>query len=343
MCNPFNAGDTERLNGWLDQQEDESFRHHVYFQTSGSSGKAKWVALSKSALLASARGVNRHLEIETGAKWALCLPIFHVGGFGVLVRSFLTGGHCQVFHEKWDAVAFSRFMFLQRAEYVSLVPTQVVDLVESRCVAPDSVKAVIVGGGKLEDSYYERAVGLGWPILRSYGMTEAGSQIATGGDDEEGMKVLDIWQVRVGEDGLLEWKGEAGMSFYIEETEEGFRRVDPKRDGWFLTQDRVRIENGRLRMLGRIDSLVKVLGELVDLTLIEERIQRATGKECVVLTQPDARRGVKLFPIVESSEDVVVPEFSGIESLEEIRIISSFPRTRLGKVIRAELRGMIER
>ena len=130
--------DLSMLKVWVGGQRE--LKSHVLFQTSGSSGAAKWVALSKPALLASARVVNQALGIGVGARWGLALPIHHVGGFGVLVRSFLSGGHCQVFHEKWDPLVFTRFVYEKSCECISLVPTQVVDLIESGCVAPSSVK-----------------------------------------------------------------------------------------------------------------------------------------------------------------------------------------------------------
>ncbi|MGJ8672402.1 AMP-binding protein [Rubritalea sp.] len=341
MHNTFSSGEGQRLEQWLREQENPLFERQVFFQTSGSTGQSKWVALSKDALLASARGINAHLGIETGAKWVLNLPIFHVGGFGVLTRSFLTGGHCQVFHEKWGAVAFSRFVYEHGSEYISLVPTQVVDLVRSRCIAPHSVKAVVVGGGKLEDSVYRDALALGWPVLRSYGMTEAGSQIATGDNFEGGLNVLPIWETRVNQDGLLEWRGDAGLSFYLEEGEEGFRVIDPKHDGWFTTQDRVSISDGRLSMLGRNDSLVKVLGELVDIGRLEERLREEVGRDCVILTVPDERRGVLLVPVIESEGDVELPGFSGIERLQNALFLQVFPRTSLGKIRRGIVREVL--
>jgi O-succinylbenzoic acid--CoA ligase len=342
MRNPFAIDDASRLQAWLDESGSCSEVGHVFFQTSGSTGKAKWVALSRSALLASARAVNSHLGVRIGAKWALCLPIYHVGGFGVLARAFLSGGICQVFHGKWEPLRFTRFLYTEGSEYTSLVPTQVVDLVRKRCVAPQSLEAVVVGGGKLDDSLYEQARTLGWPLFRSYGMTEACSQIATG-ENPEGLEVLSCWQTRVDSNGLLEWKGEVAMSFYLYQQDDGtFLKEDPKRDGWFKTQDRVELTGGRLKMLGRADSLVKILGELVDLTTIEEKIRQATGVDCVVLDIPDERRGLALVAVIESNNVASLPKFSGVERLQKVHYLDAFPRSGLGKVKRAEVRKIVK-
>lgn len=341
MHNPYSMDATSRLKSWIRHSDDPRLRRHIFFQTSGSSGKAKWVAISKAALVASAQSVNTHLGLTTGAKWALCLPIYHVGGFGVLVRSFLTGGHCQVFHKKWNAIGFSKFLYEHGSECVSLVPTQVADLVEARCVAPDSVKVVIVGGGKLDEAVHTEALNLGWPISQSYGMTEASSQIATGGG--KWLDILDCWDLRISKTGELEWRGEPAMSYYLIENGDGYDYVDPMSDGWFHTEDIAELDSkGRVRVLGRSDSLVKVLGELVDLNELERKIRLQTGLECVVLAVADKRRGASLQPVIESQSVIEVAGFSGIHRLNAPLFVESFPRSPLGKIQRAKIRDSLD-
>ncbi|MFD2158254.1 AMP-binding protein [Rubritalea tangerina] len=316
---------------------------HVLFQTSGSSGKAKWVALSKSAMLASARAVNTHIGVKDGDSWGLALPIYHVGGFGVLVRSFLNGGRCAVFHRKWDPVAFSKFVYEEHCQHLSLVPTQLVDLVRARCVAPECVDSVVIGGGRLEDRIFEDAKALGWPVLRSYGMTEASSQIATGDNGDGYLRVLEGWSLRLSESGELEWKGKAGLSFYVVQdgSSTGWSIVDPKRSGWFRTQDRVLLRNGEVKVLGRSDHLVKILGELVDIQEIEELVEHHCRCACVIFAQEDQRRGVRLVPVLETDGVATLPPLAGLQRLEAPLYVQSFPRSGLGKIQREKLRAIL--
>ncbi|MEO1857411.1 MAG: hypothetical protein ABGY95_08635, partial [Rubritalea sp.] len=226
-------------------------------------------------------------------------------------------------------------------ECVSLVPTQVVDLIESSCVAPSCVKHVVVGGGNLSDAHLTKAKALGWPVQRSYGMTESASQIATGDLDEGYLRILDGWETRVASSGVLEWRGPAGFSGYVVEQAGEFCFVDPKVDGWFTTQDLVELEDGGVRVLGRADSLVKVLGELVDLGSIEQRIEEQAGNSAVVLTIADERRGVRLIPVIEGSECIDLNGFRGVETLEVARTLPEFPRSALGKIQRASVRAQL--
>ncbi|WP_018969270.1 AMP-binding protein [Rubritalea marina] len=331
---PGGSAPQSTLFDWVKGQKE--LQSHILFQTSGSTGRSKWVAISKTAMLASARMVNRHIGLTDSARWGLVLPHYHVGGFGVLVRSFLTGADCAVYHGKWDPVRFSAFVSKNRCEYISLVPTQVVDLVRARCVVPPSVKSVIVGGGALSDKVYQGILELGWPVLRSYGMTESASQIATG-DVDGGLEVLDAWELRTGDDGVLQWKGVAGMTAYLYEGHDGFSLVDPYRDGWFTTSDLAEIHGGALNVVGRADQRVKILGELVDLASFETELSETMGTECVIIAVDDERRGKLLFPVVEGEDSYNLDAYSGLKALEPLTKVERFPRSSLGKILRKQL------
>src|SRR2546423_1505125 len=68
---------------------------HFWVATSGStaqvSGQLKWIALSREAVLASARAVNAHLGSDSRDRWLHVLPEFHVGGLGIDARAHLSG------------------------------------------------------------------------------------------------------------------------------------------------------------------------------------------------------------------------------------------------------------
>ncbi|MGA0846004.1 MAG: hypothetical protein ACO3RV_05635, partial [Luteolibacter sp.] len=84
--------------------------NQVLFRTSGSSGKAKWVALSKSSLIVSATAVNRHLNVSANDCWGLALPLRHVGGFGVAARAFAAGCRLACFNARWNAASYAAWI-----------------------------------------------------------------------------------------------------------------------------------------------------------------------------------------------------------------------------------------
>jgi O-succinylbenzoic acid--CoA ligase len=118
---------------------------------------------------------------------------------------------------------------------------------------------------------------------------------------------------------------------------------------WHLTGDRVRLEHGLLTPMGRADSLVKVLGELVDPAEIErELLALADGKlvpgAFIVAAIPDARAGHALVPVFEASTAAAEPilarynaRAAGPRRLRPAVTLPSFPRSPLGKPLRQEI------
>jgi len=326
---------------------------HVVFETSGSSGKPKGVALSKTALLASAAAVNRHLRVDGHSRWGLALPLHHVGGFGVAARAREAGCPLIDLLGKWDPSAFRMKSMSEGVTHTSLVPTQVHDLVKERLTSPPELVAIVVGGGRLDEATGQAARELGWPVLASYGMTEAGSQIAT-----QGLELLDIpykaapipllpvWNARTAGDGALEISGEALFSGYLSDG-----RFAPRADEWHRTSDRVRIDGKNLTPLGRADLLVKVLGELVNPESIEsELLEISAGRleagTFVVAAIPDERAEHLLVPVFEAGppDDILLDILDsytrgapGYRRLAPMVVVGKLPRSGLGKPLRAEI------
>jgi o-succinylbenzoate---CoA ligase len=330
---------------------------HVLFGTSGSSGTPKWIALSKSALLASAAAVNRHLEVTQNSCWGLALPAHHVGGFGVAARAHQAGCRFAHFARRWDAPAFAAWLAQNQVTHTSLVPTQVHDLVAAAIQAPASLRAVVVGGGRLDTKSGRSACALGWPVLASYGMTEAASQIATqqlssldGSYHPEPIPLLPIWNAETVSGGRLRIAGPALFSGVLCQASGSWSFQ--ARDGpWHDTSDLVLLDNRLLTPLGRADLRVKVLGELVDVEDIERQIASLSGGALapgsfVVAALPDARTGHRLVPVFAAGTDPAVIETAlsayaarapGFCRLHPALMLDPFPRSSLGKPRRAEI------
>ncbi len=107
----------------------------VIVYTSGTSGEPKGVVLTHGNLLASAVGSAFHLGALPSDRWLACLPLFHVGGLAILVRSALAGS-AVVLHERFDAAAVSRALDAQAITLASLVPTMLARVLEARAGAP---------------------------------------------------------------------------------------------------------------------------------------------------------------------------------------------------------------
>lgn len=278
--------------------------NHVWLTTSGTGGGFKIIALSRGALEASAAAVNAHLAATADDRWINPLPIFHVGGLGIVIRAMLAGASWERF-DSWDAGTFVQRVAEGKATLASLVPTQVHDIVRAALLAPPSLRAVIVGGGALEETLHGRATQLGWPLLPSYGLTEAASQVATAPRDVAGSSWLTLLahiEARVDAENVLSLRGASLLSGWMLFDEIGSAHwEDPKVAGWLRTKDRCELHGGMLRMLGRADDLIKIRGELVDVGALERALQAQVASGLVrVDVAPDARNGASLHIVAET-------------------------------------------
>lgn len=332
---------------------------HVLFQTSGSTGNPKWVAISKQALLVSAATVNAHLRVTSASVWGLALPLHHVGGFGVAARAFEAACELRIFPRRWDAALFSQWLAVHSVSHTSLVPTQVHDLVKAGLKAPPNLLAVVVGGGMLDTSTGRAARDLGWPVLASFGMTETSSQIATQGLDSlqipyqpAPIPLLPVWKCRLAENDILELSGPSLFSGYlIGET------YVPRTDEWHTTSDRVSLQGNHLSPLGRSDRWVKVLGELVDPGAIERELAvlsggRISASELAVIAVPNERAGHLLVPFFESKAEPADIQKTllayqqiapGFRRLQPAEVVEKLPRSPLGKLLRPKLADVYQR
>jgi len=278
---------------------------HIWVASSGTSGRAKIVALSRAAIEASAAAVNRHLDVGPSDQWINPLPLFHVGGLGIAVRAALSQTPCHSF-EEWSPQEFVRRAADCGATLSSLVPTQVHDIVSAGISSPPTLRAIVVGGAALDESLRVRAAQLGWPLLPSYGMTETCSQVATskpGAKDCSWLPLLDHVEARVGDEGMLQLRGPSLLTGWMLFDPDGSARwEDPKRDGWFRTSDRVELRAGQLHFVGRIDDLVKIRGEFVDVAALESALQaRVSSGLLRIDVEPDERNGSALTVVAENA------------------------------------------
>ncbi|MES2474667.1 MAG: hypothetical protein V4640_02720, partial [Verrucomicrobiota bacterium] len=158
--------------------------------------------------------------------------------------------------------------------------------------------------------------------------------------------LLPIWQARTTTDGLLSI---AGPALFTGTVADGI--FTPRVSDWHVTSDLVRLENRALTPLGRADSRVKVLGELVDTALIETRLLAlAEGRihpdSLAVVAIPDERAEHVLVPVFEGGVDAAAVEStlaryqeqaSGLLRLQAALVVERFPRSELGKLRRSEL------
>ncbi|MCB1233035.1 MAG: AMP-binding protein, partial [Verrucomicrobiae bacterium] len=307
------------------------------------------------------------LAVTEMDRWLCALPTFHVGGLGVYARAYFGNNAVFSFQGKWRGRAGEFVRVCERHEITltSLTPTQVHDLVTEKRSAPARLRAVVVGGGRLDPATGEAARALGWPVLASFGMTEAGSQIATESLSAletpfsgEWLRVLSAWQVST--DGcdtlLINGRALCSGTVCLLNGEGRFKPVGLGDSGWFKTKDRAETRStsdgaSELRFLSRSDDQVKKLGELISLDHLRiefESFLKPSGLEGVLVALPDERMEHRLVAVVESegtdeaAASEAVAKFNQavfpFQRIDELVMMRALPRTVLGKVAWGELK-----
>lgn len=347
------------------QRELPRLSGHVWIASSGSSasveGALRWVALSRSAFLCSARAVNEHVQSDAGDVWVHALPTFHVGGLAILARAAESGARVVAgIVERWDPAVFCALAQTHHATLTALVPTQLVDLVQAQRRCPPLLRAVFVGGASLDPQVLAQAQALGWPCLICYGASETCSQIATAPVTQafsltQTMDVLAHAEVRVDPDEILWVKGDSLLSCYAELPRDAPMRVyDPKQGGWLKMEDLAVLSGRRLTLLGRASESLKIMGEKVFLSQVEQRVLaslrhvQTVFADAAVVAVPHARLGHELILCLSGASGgpaalgVLNENLQPFERLSRVVLVETIPRTALGKCQRALLAQQVE-
>ncbi|MBK7142941.1 MAG: o-succinylbenzoate--CoA ligase [bacterium] len=262
-------------------------RPAVIVATSGSTGQPKGVLLTYDNLRFNALGSNENLPFWRDDRWLLSLPLFHVGGLGILFRA-MVGSGCVAIPEDGETLVESCARL--SVTHLSLVPTQLLRLLddlESTGSRMQGLKAILLGGSPLPADLVARTRTHHLPIFTSYGMTEMGSQVTTTKPGEPSDKlmtsgrILRYREIRVDGSGEILVRGETLFAGYL--TEKG-HELPLDADGWFHTGDIGSIDSdGYLTVVGRRDNMFISGGENIYPEEIEAVIRECQGVEEVVV------------------------------------------------------------
>jgi O-succinylbenzoic acid--CoA ligase len=315
---------------------------HIFILSSGTTmqGGLKGYALSKDAILANAKAVNQHLSLTQDDTWLCSLPHYHIGGLSIYARASLSGAKVKEFHQRWNVEKF--YNQLENIQVCSAVPLQCYDLVQSGYEAPKSLKYLIVGGDFLPEHIHKKLIQLKWPVIRTYGMTEVCSQLATETQisDELKLKPLSVHDVFI-KNGVFSIKSTALYTgeFKLNGTEFSYT---PLTTNTFHTNDLGEIKDGFIYPLGRKDQDFKIKGRRVDFFELKKLVSNLAAKhnlykELNLKKVRDERDGYALnleyscknLPEAFKSELELVLKPVAIKSYKPIE---SIDRTELGKI-----------
>lgn len=270
--------------------------------TSGTTGKAKAVGLAWRQLIDSAKASNRALSVRGRGMWQAALPLYHIGGFQMLVRS-VENGTPLLLHGRFDAECM-----LEKARGHEVTHVSVVDKMLQDLLAVDgdgalaAYRCVLLGGGPLNASTVGRALEAGVRVYASYGMTETSSQIANtliGPGFTGGLKLLPGYSARIVDAdaegfGRLAVRGPGVFKGYVN------AHAAFTVDGYFLTGDTAALYNGAIYVKERTSDMFVSGGENVYPAEIASALLRQPGvADAHVFGVPDETWGRRPVAVVE--------------------------------------------
>ena len=326
--------------------ESQGIRDHVILFSSGTtSHNLKGYAFNLESIQINAQAVNQYLELSTKDQWGLALPEFHIGGYSVLHRSRLLEKQAILFG-RWVPENFCDFIRDKNITVTSLVPTQLYDLVALRKVAPKNLRHIIIGGDFLGRELESQARQLGWPIVKSFGMTEVASQLGASREPfSMSYDLFDIHRIKVDNSQRL-WVKSKSLFSYEFSFDKGDWLIHPasqKMDasGYFPLQDMGEISScNQITPHGRLDHAVKRFGKLVDITSLRQELDRFKlhhhcWNKIEISIHSDERRGAQISLLFLSDVKEIISSFLAslpAGSFDDVREVSSFDRTDLGKL-----------
>lgn len=340
----------------------------IVVHTSGTSGPAKPIPLTYGNWLWSAIGSAATLGCPPDERWLCAMPLNHVGGLSVLLRSAIAGTTAVV-HAGWDTERVLAALTGADAEprdesspagrrdprptMVSLVPTTLRRLLDAGlrgpaadgARAPHGLRWVLLGGAAIPAGLLEAAAAADVPVAPTYGMSEATSQIATLGPP------LFCTTVRIADpddDGRPTAEPDVVGEILVRGPTVAAVATGP--DGWLRTGDLGRLDaRGHLSVVGRTGDTIISGGENVLPLEVERVLDRAPGvRESAVFGRPDPEWGERVCArlIVDDPDgfdvdrlrEAVRPLLAPHQRPREIELVAELPRTPSGKLLRRALR-----
>ena len=301
--------------------------------TSGTTRAPRAVELTFGNLAAHIRASGAVLGSDPDERWLCPMPLSHVGGLMILVRSAAAAG--TVVLEPFDADATARRLREGGITLCSLVPTMLARILDAGGRPGPRLRRVLLGGGPVQPALMRRAADAGFPVSQTYGLAEACSTVtlAEPGDLETAGRALPGTGLTVAQDGEILISGPTVVGEW-----------DALRTGDLGRLD----EQGRLTVVGRKADTIVTGGENVAPAEVEAVLEEHPRvAEAAVFARAHPEWGESVTALVVPDGDVapsaaelrehVSSRLAGYKVPKSFEFVTQLPRTPSGKLLRREL------
>ena len=339
ISRPHDAGGPEADLPLLGEHDLDAI--HCRVLTSGTSGRPRPIGLTYGNHLWSAVGSAFNLGVDPSDRWLCCLPLYHVAGLEIVMRTVIYGTGAVV-HDGFAVDGVAEALERDGVTLMSLVATQLIRLLEAE-VDLSGPRAILVGGGPVPLEVLEEAIGRDAAVVQTYGLTETASQVTTLAPQEARRKLgsagrpLLTTHLRIQEGEILV-QGPVVAPGCADE------------DGWLHTGDLGRIDDdGFLYVEDRLGDVIVSGGENVLPAEVEEVLLRhpdVADAAAVGRTDPEWQEAVEAVVVLRHGAAAGAAELRRhcAESLATYKVpkrfefVSELPRSDSGKLLRRALR-----
>jgi O-succinylbenzoic acid--CoA ligase len=309
--------------------------------TSGSSGTPKPIGLTYGNFLWNAVGSGFNIGVDPADRWLCCVPLSHVAGLGIVMRSVIYGTTAVV-HDGFDVDDVSVALEREGISVVSVVATMLARLLEAGTDL-SGPRAILVGGGPVPEDALKEATEKGATVVQTYGLTETCSQVTTLAPADARRKLgsagrpLLTTHLRILDGEIL-----------VQGPTVAPGRADA--EGWLHTGDLGHIdEEGFLYVKDRIDDLIVSGGENVIPAEVEEVLLRhpeVADAAVIGREDPEWQQAVTAVVVLEAGSQLTPDDLrrhcseslAGFKVPKRVELAAALPRTPSGKLMRRALR-----
>lgn len=316
----------------------------VLMNTSATTGAFKTVPITWKMIEAQVKASAEMIGVEEEDNWLAVLPIFHVSGLSIIMRTLYNGTSATLV-EKFDAEYVTGLINTGSINMASMVPTMLNRIIDN--LEPLNLRMLLLGGEFIPQPLIENAFAKKIPIFKTYGMTETFSQSATFNILDAPNRLDSVGRALPGVEIKIENPDSDGAgNIWIKSPMlmKGYlNKPDLPSDG-FDTADIGYLDNGYLYVLNRRRDIIISGGENIYPKEIENIVYGIDGvREAVLIPREDSKWGqipilyysgtVKSGDILEFLEGKI----SRFKMPKEIIYMDELPKNPSGKILRKNL------
>ncbi|PSL31129.1 2-succinylbenzoyl-CoA synthetase [Planomicrobium soli] len=342
------------------QEEWEQGRTISIMYTSGTTGNPKGVRQTAENHFSSSISSALNIGISAEDVWLCVMPLFHISGFSILMRSLVYGMGVRL-HDKFDAQQCAKELQKGTVTHMSVVGVTLERILnvldEHKASVSPNFKTMLAGGGPIPVAYIQRAETYGISVLQTYGMTETSSQTTTLQPADAARKIgssgkpLFLYQVKIegaqkpGEAGEIHIRGPQVTPGYIGR----HSGLLVQEDGWLHTGDIGYLDDeGFLFVVDRRSDLIVSGGENIYPAEIEKvLLNHPAVREAGVCGKPSEQWGEVPAAYVVLNEEIELDvllafcreQLASYKLPKSIKTVESLPRNASNKLLRRELKA----